>query len=428
MEKNDLSNLMAREELCLIANLAERFRVEAYLVGGCLRDHILGREKKDLDFALSGACEELSRSFAERIRGAFFWLDEERVQARVVKKCWDGMTVYDFAPLAGPDIEKDLCRRDFTINALAMELRALEVELIDPLHGRDDLRNGVIRACGPASFDDDPLRLMRAIRFSAELGFAIEERSWQDLCARASLLKKAASERIRDELFRILATPGCGPSLLRLGASGLWPVISPLPAQESFEERVPLAEKAEQLCSEAGLAVYLDREVEGGVTVRSLVKLAALLDGSENGGVANVAERLRLGREAGRILEILCRDEGRTLDNLERIGAERSMFRFFRDREPAGPGILIAARIRESISATVYSRLLHYFLMDYNPGAEDLFLSGGEVMGILEVPPGKAVGNALARLREAEASGSVNSREEAREFVKNLLTNEEAIG
>jgi hypothetical protein len=66
--------------------------------------------------------------------------------------------------------------------------------------------------------------------------------------------------------------------------------------------------------------------------------------------------------------------------------------------------------------------------MEYNPGAEDLFLSGGEVMGILGLPPGKAVGNALARLRKAEESGAVNSREEARGFVKNLLTNEETMG
>jgi poly(A) polymerase len=309
-----------------------------------------------------------------------------------------------------------------------MELRALELELIDPLHARDDLRNGVIRACSPASFDDDPLRLLRAIRFSAELGFAIEERTWEDLCAKAFLLKRAASERIRDELFKTLATPGCGSSLRRMGASGLWPEISSVPVPATFEEQVPITEEAERLCSEAGLAVYLDREVEGGVTVRSLVKLAALLDGYKNDAVTNIAERLRLAREAGRILEILCRNERGIYETLESIGSERSMFRFFRDREPAGPGIIIVALVRGSISATAFSRLLHYFILDYDPGADDLFLSGGEVMGILGVPPGKAVGGALARLKEAEASGVVNSREEAREFIKNLLTKEEALG
>ena len=428
MAENELINLMAREDLRLIADLVERFRVEAYLVGGCLRDHLLGRETKDLDFAISDAVQELPRSFAQRICGTFFWLDEERRQARVVKKGKEGTTVYDFGPLSGPSIEEDLCRRDFTINALAMDLRALEMELIDPLHGRDDLRNGVIRACGPASFEDDPLRLMRAVRFSAELGFAIEDSSWEDLCARASLLKRTAAERIRDELFMTLAMPGCGPSLRMLGASGLWPEIFSVPAVAIFEERVPLAEQAERLCSETGLAIYLDRETERGVSVRALIKLAAFLGIEENDRVAAFAERLRLGRETERILAILCRDEMRIFETLDRIEGERSLFRFFRDREPAGSGIIIVARVRGAISATAYSRLLNYFIMDYNPGAEDLFLSGGEVMGILGLPPGKAVGNALARLRKAEESGAVNSREEARGFVKNLLTNEETMG
>ena len=213
-----------------------------------------------------------------------------------------------------------------------------------------------------------------------------------------------------------------------LGASGLWPEIFSVPAVAIFEERVPLAEQAERLCSETGLAIYLDRETERGVSVRALIKLAAFLGIEENDRVAAFAERLRLGRETERILAILCRDEMRIFETLDRIEGERSLFRFFRDREPAGSGIIIVARVRGAISATAYSRLLNYFIMDYNPGAEDLFLSGGEVMGILGLPPGKAVGNALARLRKAEESGAVNSREEARGFVKNLLTNEETMG
>jgi len=427
MAVNDLTILMAREDIRLIADLAERFRVEVYLVGGCLRDHLLGREIKDLDFAVSGAIEELPRSFAELIFGAFFWLDEERLQARVVKKGDVGITVYDFAPLTDHTIEEDLCRRDFTINALAVKLCAVEMELIDPLHGRDDLRNEVIRACGPASFDDDPLRLMRAIRFSAELGFAIEEKTWEAIYCKASLLKGVAAERVRDELFKTLAAPCCGSSLRRLGASGLWPEISPLPACETFEERIPLAEEAERLCSEAGLAVYLDREVEGGITVRSIIKLAAFLGSNDKYWVKNLAERLRLGKEAERIMGLLCRDERKAYEDLERIGTERSMFRFFRDREPAGPGIIIIARIMGAISANFYTRLSQYFTMDYDIGAKDLFLSGGEIMGILGVPPGTVVGEALARLREAEASGLVNDREEASAFVKNLLTNKEPM-
>jgi poly(A) polymerase len=337
------------------------------------------------------------------------------------------MTVYDFAPLMGPSIEEDLCRRDFTINALAMELRALEMELIDPLHGRDDLRKGKIRACGPASFDNDPLRLMRAIRFSAELDFSIEEKTWNDLCGKAPLLNRAASERIRGELFRILAAPSSTPYLLKLVESGLWREIFPQ-IEMAHPDGAEIVEEVERLYGKFGLAIYLDREVEYGVTILSLMKLVAFIGRLEKAGSDNLAARLRLGRETGRILGQLCCEDGSIYYSLECIGPERTLFRFFRDREPAGIGIIIVAKARGNITETVFESLLEYFTKNYDAGAGDLFLSGGEIMEILGIPPGKAVGRALEKLREAEANWTVSNTEEARVYIKNLLTNEEAMG
>ncbi len=124
-------------------------------------------------------------------------------------------------------------------------------------------------------------------------------------------------------------------------------------------ESIPRAEEAERLCMEAGrhfpesaerLEDYLRREVEGGISVRSLIKLAAVLGSSEMGGTAPLAERLRLGKEAGRVLELLCRDERDVYGMLERNPAERVMYRFFRDREPAGLGMLIIARAAGTVS------------------------------------------------------------------------------
>jgi poly(A) polymerase len=428
MMNESLGKLMACEDLRVIAALAAGLGVDAFLVGGCVRDHLLGRATRDLDFALSGACRELPAAFAEHVSGSFFWLDEVRQQARVVLKSIDGNMVYDFAPLAGISIGDDLRHRDFTINAMAMPLERQNAELIDPLQGKADLHRRVIRACGRSAFDDDPLRLMRAIRFSAELGFAIEDRTWEAIRLKAGLLKGVAPERVREELFRTIAIPGCGASLRRLGASGLWPELSPVTSPETFEERVSLTEEAERLSSEAGLALYLDREVEGGVSLRSLIKMAAFLDCNGKGIVTNLAERLRLGRESVKILGQLCRDDGRVFQELERIGTERSMFRFFRDWEPAGLGVIIVARVRGAISITAYTRFLHYFTKKYDPGLDDHLLSGGDVMEILGIPPGKAVGKALDQLREAEAGGVVNSKEEARSFIKNLLTKEEPMG
>jgi poly(A) polymerase len=272
---------------------------------------------------------------------------------------------------------------------------------------------------------------MRAIRFAAELGFAIEENTWETLCAKVALLKEVAGERVRDELFRTLAAPGCGVSLQRLLDSSLWGEIFPLKEWGACAERILRAEAAERLCMEVGrlfpksaesLADYLNREVEAGISLRSLIALAAVLGSSARGGTSPLAERLRLGREAGRVLDMLCRDEKDTYGMLEQSPAERVIYRFFRDREPAGPGMLIIARAGGAVSAECFLRLMGYWLRQYEAGDADLFLSGGEVMEILGVPPGQVVGEAMARLREAEGSGIVNSREEARQFIKNLLT------
>lgn len=433
MKETGLEKIMEHEELRIIAGMAAELGVDAYLVGGALRDSLLGRETKDLDFAFSGAWEVLPRSFATRISGRFFWLDEERLQGRVVKKTYGEVSFFDFAPLRGGTVTDDLRLRDFTINALALPLTGERWELIDPLAGRDDLQLGIIRSCGLAAFDDDPLRLLRAIRFAAELGFAIEENTWKALCAKTALLKGVAGERVRDELFRTLAAPGCGVSLQRLLDSALWGEIFPAQEWGALAEGIPRAEAAERLCMEAGrllpdsgerLTAYLDREVEAGISLRSLIGLAAFLGSGERGWAAPLAKQLRLGREAGRVLDFFYREEMEVYGLLERSSTERVIYRFFRDREPAGLGKLIIARAAGALSAASFSRMVGYWLGRYEAGEADLFLSGGEIMEILGVPPGQVVGEAMAHLREAEGSGIVNSREEAREFIKNLLTSE----
>ena len=115
-----LEKIAADDTVRLIAELAGDLGMDAYLAGGGVRDCLLGREVNDLDFALSGAWEELPRLFAARWGGSFFWLDEGRLQARVSKKTAGGTLVRDFAPLRGATIEDDLRQRDFTVNALAM--------------------------------------------------------------------------------------------------------------------------------------------------------------------------------------------------------------------------------------------------------------------------------------------------------------------
>ena len=433
MKDLDLKKILEHEDLRIIVGLAATLGVDAFLVGGYLRDSLLGRKSNDLDFALSGAWEKLPRKFAALISGRFFWLDEKRQQSRVVKKRGREILVFDFAPLRGGGITDDLRLRDFTINALAMPLFGTCREIIDPLAGRGDLHQGLIRACRVTAFFDDPLRLLRAIRFAAELFFTIEDNTWKTLCEKKALLKTVAGERVRDELFRTLAASRFGDSLKQLCESGLWAEILLVQETRGCYKCIPCAEEAERLCMEFGRLFpecggrqedYFNREVEAGISVRSLIKLATVLYGSDIGESTSIAERLKLGRKARRVLDIFCRDEKEVYGILENCTTDRVMYRFFRDREPAGLGKLIIARAAGAVSAASFSRLGGYWLQKYDAEDAGLFLTGGEIMAALGVPPGQVVGEAALRLRDAEGSGFVASREEAREFIKNLLTRE----
>lgn len=441
----ELTQMPAREEIDLIGRLAAAQRVTAHLVGGGLRDLLLGRAAMDLDFALSGALREVPERFAERVGGTFFWLDEERGHVRVVKKGGGVTITFDFALLRGASIEEDLAERDFTINALAWPLAGKERGVIDPLQGSVDLQRGVIRACTPHSFTADPLRLLRAVRFAATLGFAVEAVTWHDVCRNARLLRQVAAERLRDELFRILAAPGIAVSLRRLHEAGLLTELLPLGAghgidlagadaarhlgaaasQASVLEQVTIMLEQHFPDAVAHLTPYLDQELEGGITILYLMKLAAILTGFGVDSVA-AAGRLRLGNKAGRLLAILCSEGGQPLA-VSPAQTQRARYRFFRDREPAGPALLILDMATGMASSEQCAELFTYYCRDY-PVAEELLLSGDEIMRMLGIGPGKPVGRAMERLREAERRGLINSRADAVAFLeKNLLTNKETI-
>jgi len=434
-----LEKLVSDESVRLVARLAGELGAGAWLAGGCVRDALAGRRSRDLDFVLSEGCPELPRRFAERWGGAFFWLDEVRLQGRVVKQSAAGLLVRDFAPLRGAAIEEDLRLRDFTINALALPVAGGGV--IDPTGGCADLDGRVIRGCGDHAFADDPLRLLRAIRFAAELGFIVEPETWSAILRKSDLLEAVAAERIRDEFFRIIALPGVGTSFQLLGEAGLLRHILPAGLRRlssgrysdnhrGLEARIGHAGSVEAVCCEAGqlvpdreetLAEYLATETESGIPHLSLMKLAAFLGGTDRGNVEALAGKLRLGRRTERLLGLLCGD----LSELPaQYAGRRVLFRFFRDREPAGPGLVIVARANGTISCSEALLLLRYYLEEYNPAADDLFLSGRDVMALLGIGEGEAVGEALAALREAEGRGLVSDREEAAAFVKNLLTSE----
>jgi tRNA nucleotidyltransferase/poly(A) polymerase len=193
---------------------ADKLDVAYWLVGGAVRDLLLGRAVHDWDFAVDRDAMTLARAVGDALGGAFFPLDEERGTARVVLNAEAGASVVlDFALLRGGSLDADLLERDFTVNAMAVGEAGM---LLDPLDGRVDLEAGRIRATSEDAFRDDPVRVLRAVRLESELGFTAEPQTESWIERDAPLLVGSAAERLRDELTRGLAVSGAADFIRRL--------------------------------------------------------------------------------------------------------------------------------------------------------------------------------------------------------------------
>lgn len=199
----------------------------AYLVGGAVRDALLMRTTHDLDFVLPSGALKAGRAVANALRGAYYPLDAVRQTARVILYAPDGTReLLDFAVIRGEDLESDLRARDFTINAMAIDLRH-PTQLLDPLGGAADLLARQLRACSPRAFLDDPVRILRGVRLAAELNLKIQPETLKIMRQSVGELERVSSERKRDELFRILDGPQPAKALRALEMLGALVYVLP---------------------------------------------------------------------------------------------------------------------------------------------------------------------------------------------------------
>lgn len=198
---------------------------EVYLVGGAVRDLLTNRLSPDFDFAVPSKGISLARSVANALKADFMVLDDERDTGRVVIIEGDNYTYLDVAAYRGPTLEDDLRDRDFTINAIALNLR--EMSIIDPLNGASDIRAKIIRACSPNSFVNDPIRILRAVRQAAAFGFSIEKNTREWMKQAAEKIGSVSIERLRDEVFKMLGGPKASASIRALEMIGVLQYLMP---------------------------------------------------------------------------------------------------------------------------------------------------------------------------------------------------------
>ncbi len=211
-----------------------------YLVGGAVRDMLLGRTTHDLDFVLPADALAMGKRVANAMKAAYYPLDEARQTARVVVIAADGIReILDFAVLRAPDLEGDLRLRDFTINAIAVDLRQPQA-LLDPLGGVADLFSRQLRLCSPTAFTDDPVRILRGVRLAAEFNLRIQPATLKEMRLTVGELPRVSPERKRDELFRILEGPQPATAIQALDMIGaLEPILPEMRPLKDLRQPAP---------------------------------------------------------------------------------------------------------------------------------------------------------------------------------------------
>jgi poly(A) polymerase len=451
----------------------------AWIVGGALRDGLLGRPVTDVDIAVRGDPQPTAKALGDEVRGPVFRLSEAFGAWRVIDR--GAQRVYDVSTLQGDTIEEDLARRDFTVNAMAAPLAEVTaaalvapppVELIDPLGGRADLEARTLRVIGPRAYESDPLRALRLARFAAELGFAPDPETERLTRAAAPRVPEAAGERIFAELRRLVLAPGVIGGLEvadRLGVlSAVLPELtalhdveqSPYHHLDVYGHTIEVLERLIELEPQAPprLRAVLDEPLGDELTRGQALRFGALLHdigkpathavrdegrvtfmGHDRLGeemVRDVCRRLRTSERFSRFLEALTRHH-LVLGFLvhERPLDRRAVYRYLRRTEPVEVEVTwlsgadrLATRGRkadEAIAAhmELAGELLEAALDWREHGPPKPLLRGDELAREHGIDRGPELGRVLAALEEATYAGEVTTREDALRFARALRDN-----
>jgi len=396
---------------------------EAYVVGGAVRDLLTKTEVKDWDFTTDATPEEIQKLFPDSYYDNKFGTVGVKLEEKILE-----ITTFrsesGYSDRRRPDkvvwgksLKEDLKRRDFTINAMSFDKN---LKLIDPFEGKKDLTNKLIRAVGDADkrFQEDALRMMRAIRIASQLGFSIETKTLTAINKNSTLINQIAGERVRDELLKILASPFPKDGVLMLFASGLLQYILPELIETRGVKQAGHHTKDVWLHSLDSLAACPAPD--------PIVRLATLLHDmakprvNKSMGVGKeitfynhevvggrmtklISQRLKLSKKDSDLLWLLVRwhmfaYEPHMTDKairrfIKRIGRENiGNMMMLRVGDRVGGGSRETSwRLRE-LQTRIGQVLLKPFTIN------DLKIDGNDVMEILQLKPGPKVGQILKKL------------------------------
>ena len=385
----------------MIINILDRAGYPAYAVGGCVRDTILGREPNDWDITTSARPEEVKKCFRRTVDTG---IAHGTVTVMIRRKGYEVTTFridgqygdarHPDSVVFTSDLREDLLRRDFTINAMAYNHRD---GLQDPFDGQGDLQRKVVRAVGvPVErFTEDALRVMRCVRFAAQLGFSIDHTTYEAAKKLSVNLGKISAERIREELLKVLVSehPDYTGKLWEIGAM---PFI--LPAYERF-------------CEEAERAMLL-------VPADKVLRLTAFLYKGGASEAAQFFDRLKFDNDTRNRVLHLIRYADAALEPEPR--ALRQFLSEF-GKEDVDRLLIFLERVRGEDLSAVRAELQGIEARGECTSLKELRLTGNDLMEA-GMKPGREMGALLRDLLQAVIDDpSLNTREQLMNIARKRL-------
>ena len=452
----------------ILSKIIEKFDNEIFLVGGTVRDYYMGLESTDRDIIVM---DEDARKFALKLLdlfdATFVPLDEENRIYRLVLP--DKINYIDVTNPAGDSIEKDLMRRDLTINAIAVNIRTGDV--IDISGGVTDIKNKCINYVNELNFVDDPLRLLRVYRFQALYGFQLAPETINAVCKYSDLIHKPAVERINYEILKLFSGEYAHIALENMNKTWLLEEIFPFVKElkqvppnshhhlDLFHHSIETVKQIQNLYNESSDVVkeHLNAIDFGGFSRLAHLKLAGFMHDIGKFSTWRIDEgkhRFIKHDDVGAKMSVkILKDLHFSNKQIDYISSmikyhiypshvmtspqitEKIMMRYVRKMDTNSIDAVILAQADRlsargpEITDEIVERnitSLNMLLRFYLEARETLkplpkLLDGNDVMKILNIKPSKKLGEIMEALHEAQISGDVITKDHAVEFVKKLV-------
>lgn len=447
------------EDIDILKRYCQIKNSKIYIVGGAVRDNIMGMKVSDVDFAVDGNFEDAAEYFSKNTCGNFVRLHEDTI--RVVSSD----TVYDFSPVKGADIYEDLKKRDFTINAMAEDLESGEI--IDIANSKNDINDGIIRAAYENTFIDDPLRMLRAFRFASKYGFKIDSKTFEMIKNYHAHICDSAGERILSEILKIFEAHDTAKYIRLMDEAGLIEEIFPFMKKmktigkckyhvvDAYNHSVLSIEFFDILIKKLYDIKYSEKiknimgEPIGGTTHEAVLKLAVFLHDmgkpdamrNDNGRVTfkmhevygarkfvEFSKKLKFSNSQSALIRNVIAGHMRPLWLFKQKSSRKAVYRMFCEYGDYSIDIALA-----SLSDVVATRSLlnsdseesqNYFefickIIEYyyDFKSKERLVNGNDIKKITGTD-GKKIGEILNKVNEEIFCGRIKDRDEAIEFVK----------